>query len=303
MAYMSNDKIISAKRESKYVEFKEKFDITQPQDWCEIIKDIIALANSGGGVILVGVDNKGIPTGWDSKALASLDSAHMTDKLAKYTGIQFDAFNILEVEKSGQLLVSIEIEGIFPPVVFTQPGTYDAGEGKQKSAFAKGTIYFRHGAKSEPATSDDLRELFEQQLQKVKRSWVGGIRKVVEAPMGHRIQVLPPEVTESSQPDATPIRIVDDPKAPAYRKIDPDSTHPHRLKEVVRLVNQKIDSKKEITPYDVQCVRKIYKVDRSAHSFYYKSKFASPQYSDSFIEWLVEQYKKDLLFFNKARGK
>jgi len=32
------EKVKKAKRESKYIEFKEKFDINSSQDWCEIIK-------------------------------------------------------------------------------------------------------------------------------------------------------------------------------------------------------------------------------------------------------------------------
>jgi len=49
------DKARNAKRESKYIEFKERFDVNQSQYWCEIIKDIVAMANSGGGCILIGV--------------------------------------------------------------------------------------------------------------------------------------------------------------------------------------------------------------------------------------------------------
>jgi len=42
-------KALTAKRESKSVEFKETFDPTSPGDWCEVVKDIVAIANSGGG--------------------------------------------------------------------------------------------------------------------------------------------------------------------------------------------------------------------------------------------------------------
>ena len=48
-------KALNAKRESKYIEFKSEFNPDSPQDWCEIIKDIVALANTGGGVIIFGV--------------------------------------------------------------------------------------------------------------------------------------------------------------------------------------------------------------------------------------------------------
>ena len=45
------EKSITATHESKYIEFKSEFDINSKQDWCEVIKDIIAISNSGGGVL------------------------------------------------------------------------------------------------------------------------------------------------------------------------------------------------------------------------------------------------------------
>jgi hypothetical protein len=58
-------KALASQRESKHVEFKEKFDHTDAQDVCEVIKDIVAMANSGGGHILFGVRNDGAASGWD----------------------------------------------------------------------------------------------------------------------------------------------------------------------------------------------------------------------------------------------
>lgn len=83
----------------------------------------------------------------------------------------------------------------------------------------------------------------------------------------------------------------------------PDITHPYRQKEIVQLVNQQLNGRKTINPYDILCVRKIFKIDESKPNYYYKSKFASPQYSDAFVDWLVEQFNKDATFFDKARKK
>jgi len=291
----------NAKRESKYIDFKEKFDISQLQDWCEIIKDVVAMANSGGGCIIIGIKNDGTASGWNPAPLLSLDPAKITDKISKYTGEQFDAFDIQELEKNENRVVALQVHGISLPIVFIQPGTYDVGNGKQKTAFGKGTIYFRHGAKSEPGTSTDLRDCINREIEQIRKSWLGNIRKVVEAPRGYHVNVLPSEVIESKLPSATPIRIVDDPTAPAYRKIDPDKTHPHRQKEVVQLVNQKLGGTIKVTAYDVFCVRKVHEIDHTKPNFYYKSKFASPQYSDAFVDWLVEQYGKDNMFFVNAK--
>jgi len=92
--YLTLDKVKEAKRESKYLDFKEKFDINQTQDWCEIIKDIIAMANSGGGCILIGARNDSTPSGWDVTPLLHLDPAQITDKIARYTGEQYADFEI-----------------------------------------------------------------------------------------------------------------------------------------------------------------------------------------------------------------
>ena len=40
------EKALSATQESKYIEFKGEWQTTSDHDWCEIIKDIVALANS-----------------------------------------------------------------------------------------------------------------------------------------------------------------------------------------------------------------------------------------------------------------
>jgi predicted HTH transcriptional regulator len=77
--------VLSAKRESKQIEFKESFDASQTQDWCEVLKDLVAIANSGGGYILFGVKNDGSLSGWDRGQLCSVDPAKIADKILSYS--------------------------------------------------------------------------------------------------------------------------------------------------------------------------------------------------------------------------
>jgi hypothetical protein len=48
-------------------------------------------------------------------------------------------------------------------------------------------VYFRHGAKSEPATTADLREFVDRRVEEVRQVWIGRIRLVVEAPEEARV--------------------------------------------------------------------------------------------------------------------
>jgi predicted HTH transcriptional regulator len=178
------ERVRNARRESKYIDFKEKLDISQAGEWCEIVKDIVAIANSGGGWILIGAKNDGSPSKADVTEVSTMDPAQITDKIFKYTGEQFSDFDIQEIEKNGNKLAAIQIKGVTIPLIFTQPGNYDIGGGKQKTAFGRGTVYFRHGAKSEPGNSKDLRDCINREIEEVRKSWLGNIRKVVTAPTG-----------------------------------------------------------------------------------------------------------------------
>jgi predicted HTH transcriptional regulator len=97
---------LTAKRESKYVEFKEEFDPTSAEAMCELIKDMVAVANSGGGVIIIGLRSNGTATGSDVSGVLGLDPAVVTDRVHKYTGYQFNEFEIIDCEKDGVKLVS-----------------------------------------------------------------------------------------------------------------------------------------------------------------------------------------------------
>jgi hypothetical protein len=173
---------------------------------------------------------------------------------------------------------------------------------KQKRAFGRGTVYFRHGAKSEPGNSNDLRRVIERELEKIRKSWLGNIRRVVRAPVGSHVQVLPPRVVESDLPNAVPIRVVEDPNAPAYRKVDYDHTHPYRQKKIIELVNQRLGNKKTVNSYDILSVRKVHKIHEKPE-YYHKPKYSTPQYSEDFVDWLVKQYERDPSFFEMARQK
>jgi hypothetical protein len=213
------NKALTAKRESKHVEFKDSFDPTG--QWCELIKDLAAIANSGGGIIVFGLDSLGVPTGESVKAIAAIDPADIANKISKYTGLVDFEFEIRSLEKDGHPLVAFVIQPVAIPLVFEKPGTYDIGAGKQRTVFSVGTVYFRHGAKSEPGTSNDIRRAIERQLEGIRKSWIKGVRKVVQAPHGAQIvalpssavsrqQILPARVHAVNDPAAVPVRLTRD---------------------------------------------------------------------------------------------
>jgi hypothetical protein len=229
--------------EAADMDFKSAFDVNAAGDWLEIIKDIVAFANSGGGAILIGVNDDGTLSDAEATRAMGIDPADLTNKIHKYTGMHFHAFEIAEAEKGGREICAITVQSTRIPLVFTRVGTYEITQGRQKTVFSLGTIYFRHGAKSEPGTSDDLRTFLDRELELIRHSWLDGISKVIEAPAGSRIAILPPETQPTGPSGALPVQLTNDPEAPAYYAVPIDTTHPFRQKEVVREVNAALAGK------------------------------------------------------------
>lgn len=296
------DKALLAKRESKNIEFKESFNPDNPGHWCELVKDLVALTNTGGGVIIIGLNNNGAPSGVNIDQVMEIDPAVITDKVHKYTGYHFNDFNLHQCIKDDKSIFIIEISASRLPLVFEKVGNYEESPGKQKNAFSMGTVYFRHGAKSEPGNNDDIRRSLERQLESIRKEWLDGVRKVVRAPEGSLVSILNGEVRQSSSPNATPIRIVNDPNAPAFRAVNPDDTHPYRQKELLNIINTKLSGMAKVNSYDVLAVRKTYDSDKDKQ-YVYLSKFAAPQYSDEFVNWLLKNYFSNEQFFIEARAK
>jgi Putative DNA-binding domain len=299
------DKALKAKRESKLVDFKSAFDPESTGDWCELVKDVVAMANSGGGAIVIGLDNGGSPSKNNVKPVLDLDHAKFVDKIRKYTGFEFGELEVHEAKKQDDTVAVIEISAVKVPMVFTEVGTYAIeveGKQKQKTAFSKGTVYFRHGAKSEPGTTEDIRNVIERQLEAIRGEWLDGVRKVVRAPQGSSVTVFSGEVKESNSPEATPIRLVDDPNAPGYRLIDHDTTYPHRQTELVDVVNGMLPEGIDVNTYDILAVRRVHGIDGDPR-YCHTPKFGSPQYSDNFAKWIVDRHKENKNFFAEARQK
>jgi hypothetical protein len=180
--------------------------------------------------------------------------------------------------------------------VFTETGR--VGE---HVAFVPGGLYFRHGARSEAATGDDVRDFIRRQLEATRTQWLANIRQVMHAPDGAEVAVIETaERDEEGRP--TLIRLTTDPHAPLYGQVDPDQSHPYRQKEVIREVNARL-GEGAVNAFDVLSVRRVHAISEETRpEFVHVPKFGSPQYSDAFVEWLVAERERDPRFFEQAKS-
>jgi len=250
------DRALRAKRASRRVAFRETFDRDS-----DLVKDIVAMANSGGGVILF---------------RSAVNIAEIADAIENATGTRFADLGVADTERGSALIVG---RAKIPMII-------------------DGTLYFRGGAKSRPGTTGDLIKAIDRRVKELRRSWVNAVKRVVEAPPP---PLLPQEIRDSESPDATPIRIVDDPTAPAFRVVDYDKTHPYRQKEILATLHLLLPGTR-VNQFDLLSVRHAYDTDANA-DFSHKPMFGSRQYSQKFVDWLVASVQQNPQFFDEARQK
>jgi hypothetical protein len=290
-----------AKRESEYVAFRDHFDPRAEDDWIELIKDLAAIANSGGGVVVIGVNSDGANSGADVRPVLALDRPAIANRVAGYVGERFDDFEVHEVKRSGASAAAIVVGPAAPaPLVFARAATHEDPRGRSRTVFPRGSLYVRHGGRSEPATGADLRGFIERRLDQQRADWLGGIERVLTAPQGAEIVAI--ERSDDEEGEPTRIRITTDEDAPVYSRINPDATHPHRQKELLAEINRKLPGNVKVNAHDILSVRRVHEIDETTRpEFAHRPKFGSVQYSDELVEWIVDQYTSDQDFFSKAR--
>ena len=209
--------LLAIRRETRLLDFKETFDPNNNGDWCELIKDLVAMANTEGGYVIVGARNDGTSSGCDLVAAASLDQAVIIDKIGKYTDTQPGEANVCHFKLRNKERVIFHVGPADVPIVFCRPGTYAVSSDKQKTAFSKGTVYFRHGSKSEPARQADIQRAFDAMFSRRRREILTGVQKVVKARADEQVLVLPKSFRLTQDAAAPGVRLTDDPSAPAVR--------------------------------------------------------------------------------------
>jgi hypothetical protein len=263
----------NATRSSKRVALRDSVD------YVELVRDVAAMANSGGGVVVL-------------DGIAGVDEELLHEQLGQYTEPEFEALEVEPLSRNGRPSTALVVEGARnAPLVFTETGR--VGE---HVAFVRGGLYFRHGARSEAATGEDVR----RQLEATRTQWLANIRQVMLAPDGAEVAVVETaERDEEGRP--TLIRLTTDPHAPLYGQVDPDQSHPYRQKEVIREVNSRL-GEGAVNAFDVLSVRRMHAISEETRpEFVHVPKFGSPQYSDAFVEWLVAERERDPRFFEKAK--
>jgi hypothetical protein len=242
---------------------------------------------------VIGVARDGRPAGGGAADLHGIDRAALTQQIAYFTGERFDDLEVVTAEKDGAPVVTIAVGPRGgSPLIFERSGASNGDV-----AFAQGSVYFRHGGRSRPASAKDIVRFAQHEHMLLRRELARNVRKASAAPPGSDIIVAARRGGPTSTVD--PVRIVDDPNAPAVARTDFDVTHPYRQTELIRTINERAGHH-IMGPFEMLCVRRAHHID-DRPEFFHRPKFGSPQYSDAFATWVLDEFGRDPEFFQKAK--
>lgn len=180
--------------ENETTDLKLTFDPKDPRAMLELIKDIVALANSGGGTLEIGSSEMNTP-GVDETLLKELDSAKIMDKVNRYIapGKTLIGHRVAKL-RTGKCVVHLTVEsrGKYP-YVFTKDGQYTK-DGRTRNVFREGDIYVRRGSQSVRVSYSDMVRIVDEAEERGRQSFVEQLHEVaknmVRLPEGSRPIVL-----------------------------------------------------------------------------------------------------------------
>jgi len=83
---------------------------------------------------------------------------------------------------------------------------------------------------------------------------------------------------------------------------DPSKTHPNIRPEAINAINTALGT--NIKPYNIESIVNVYKI-KSISEFYFKNKVgvSQAQYSQAFIDWVINKYRNNNQFFAQTAAK
>jgi hypothetical protein len=191
--------------ESRSHDFKLTFDPTDEKAKIDLVKNLVAMANAGGGSITFGCTETDV-RGLDPLVLKALDSARLTDLVNRFTPPNSVVLSheVIVQEDSDRIIVRVNVEVVPYPVVMTKKGDWKGMQTQKgdRPLFVEGDIWTRHSSKTERVTYEDLRSWIDRARSDERDRMLRNLEKLVQLPEGAEVKVVLPSEIEINTPES-----------------------------------------------------------------------------------------------------
>jgi hypothetical protein len=204
--------------ESPILDYKADFDRESPRAKLELVRDVIAIANSGGGRIVVGHDEVR-RTGVTRDVVEVLDSAKVAEWLRNYASpAPIHLSHEIEEISRDRFLITLGVSRAEFPVVISKRGLWKGADRKEhRPVFELGDVFVRHSTRTERANYEDFRQWIVKATESERSTILDRLTTLVNLPEGTELQLI----SQAGQAIDTPGRLLDN----AIRRRERDPGH------------------------------------------------------------------------------
>lgn len=211
--------------ETPILDRKVTFDHEDPKAKLELVRDLVAIANTGGGRIVVGHDEVN-EVGVTQDVVEALDSSKVAEWMANFASpLPVHLSHDARALAGGKFLVTLTISASEFPIVISRRGLWKGADSKRdRPVFEPGEVFVRHSTRTEKANYEDIRRWILKAREAERESILDRITTFVKLPEGAALQV----VSQAGHPIDTPGHLLD--SAISRREHDPGHLlSPHDL--------------------------------------------------------------------------
>jgi hypothetical protein len=174
--------------ESRHLEAKARFD-GSPRAKLQLVKEIVAFANTDGGSVTIGLDDDGNVVGVDEATISRLDPARVADLLKANTAPETIEVDVRLHREGGKVVIYLTVTKFDrPPLVMAKDGNRADDKGGQVSEFREGDIYVRVGTKAQRASRKHFERWTEAAVEEERNRWRSNIEVLRNLGPGDSVQ-------------------------------------------------------------------------------------------------------------------
>jgi predicted HTH transcriptional regulator len=200
--------IVPRGRESAKLDYKLTLDLSDTAHKVEVAKDLVAMANTAGGYVVLGVRDDGTMAGLAPQDISRIDEAVVRKVVGAYIGTSLELFVDCPVEWAGrQFGIITVLRSPRSPVVFEHDGQYSVPSSKKNhTAFRAGDVFVRHGSSSERWNQNDVQTIYSRIVARERDRWTAEVlpdvrRLIAQALSGEGAPSFDPQALMKGDPD------------------------------------------------------------------------------------------------------
>ena len=181
----------SGRTETTNCDLKTAFDGSN-RAWANLAKDIVAMSNSGGGVMVFGIDDDGRRVGLTQSLLRLMDPARINGQIepkAPGARIKTSYFEITFYRLRYGFLCIHPQENL---IVFEKEWTYQRHNGHHQRVIREGVLYARGVGETRPARQADIAHMVRRLIETGSKSLLARIETVATLPLATEIVAFYP---------------------------------------------------------------------------------------------------------------